>query len=645
MVSIPEPTCAGRVPQARTSESRASESRTSEARPSIVVDTGGAVVSVSDGAGALLPGAHPGARFADVVPPWLARAHDERVALGEDAYPQPARGLIGEHGVDAFPGRTRRGALLWWLVDDGEARSLRTRLDSERARSRLLQQVSSELLASLNVDRCMEVTARLAAEHLADAVAIVGVGSGRSRPVTWCVTGGDAVREKVAVDPEEMPGLPEALLGFPPVPSRWIDPRRVPSWIVPADFAGSVAELGSVVVVPLPGHGLPAGAVVLLRRSRESAFTEAEEDFARLFAARAGAALSAARIYAEQTHIAGVLMRDLLPPELARVQGIDFSGRYRAATAGERIGGDFYDVHPAQVEDGRPGEAAGSGPGSGSGPPAGPGRVAGSGQSAGAGQSAGQVSAAVTGQMSGPGQAPGAGQTQGPRQPSGAGQTAGAGQAGPGQSTGETFAVLGDVAGKGLEAAVLTGKIRNTVEALLPFSADHERLLTLLNTALLSSHHTRFATLALVSARREGRVVRLRVTSAGHPAPLIVRGDGTVEAADTRGTLIGALPEIKVRTAAVELAPGETCLLYTDGITEARGGPLGDQMFGERRLRQTLAECAGLPADAVTERVQMLASQWAGERRHDDMALLAITAPRNTHLTAVDGHTRGRFTA
>jgi serine phosphatase RsbU (regulator of sigma subunit) len=210
---------------------------------------------------------------------------------------------------------------------------------------------------------------------------------------------------------------------------------------------------------------------------------------------------------------------------------------------------------------------------------------------------------------------------------------------------GETVVVLGDVCGKGLEAAVLTGKIRNTLAALLPMADDHQRVLSLLNGALLTSASTRFATLVLASVSRVGAGVRLRLTSAGHPPPLIVRADATVEESPTRGMLVGALPEIEATTVETELAPGETCLLYTDGVTEARGGPLGDEMFGERRLREALADCAGMLAEAVVERIQMLAAQWAGSGHSDDMALVAITAPRSTHLSAVDGHTRGRYTA
>lgn len=191
---------------------------------------------------------------------------------------------------------------------------------------------------------------------------------------------------------------------------------------------------------------------------------------------------------------------------------------------------------------------------------------------------------------------------------------------------------------------MLTGKIRNTLQALLPLAADHRSVLGLLNGALINSHHTRFATLALASVIRRGGTVRLRVTSAGHPAPLLVRADGRVEEADTRGTLVGVFPQITSTTAHLELAPGETCLLFTDGIIEARGGPWGDELFGVDRLMAAVTECAGMPAEAVVDHVQTLAAQWVGGGRHDDMAVVAVTAPHHAHLSAVDGRTRGRYT-
>jgi serine phosphatase RsbU (regulator of sigma subunit) len=203
---------------------------------------------------------------------------------------------------------------------------------------------------------------------------------------------------------------------------------------------------------------------------------------------------------------------------------------------------------------------------------------------------------------------------------------------------GESLVVLGDVCGKGLEAAVLTGKIRNALHALLPMAGDHQRLLSMLNGVLLTDERSTFVTLVLASVRRDGPQVRMRLTSAGHAPPVIVRAGGRVEEARTKGTLIGMLDEITSTTDTVTLDPGDTCLLFTDGITEARGGPLGDELFGEQQLLEELDQCAGMPPEALAERVQMLACEWAGGGDQDDMAVIAITAP----LEARPAGERGR---
>lgn len=507
--------------------------------PVVVVDAAGLPVRLNGAAAALLPGARHGERLA--APRWLADAL-------ADPERRPSGGPLDGRSFAAHPSTLSAGRAAWWLVDETALRTAVDELDTERSRTRFLTEASSRLLASLNLERCMGVTARLAVEHLADAAVVIAPSARRSLPVISSDGGEPTARTLRASRLHGVPGLSEALTGFPPVPSRWIDPATLPPWLPPEGFG----TVGSVVIVPLPGHGVPGGALVLLRHAEPAAFTESEEHLAGLFAARAGSAMSAARLYAEQNSISDTLMRELLPPRLTDVAGVGFAGGYRPSADTERVGGDFYDVHP--------GDGAGS----------------------------------------------------------------------------DTFAVLGDVCGKGLEAAVLTGKIRNTLHALRPLADDHVRVLHLLNNALLTGDSTRFATLVLASARRTPEGVRLRLTAAGHAPPLIVRRDGTVEEADTRGSLIGVLPEVTARTAHVTLAPGETCLLYTDGITDARGGPLGGEMYGEERLRRALGECAGLPAEAVVERVQMLAGQWAGAEPHDDMAVVAVTAPRGGHRAA--GH-------
>ncbi|MFR9725794.1 SpoIIE family protein phosphatase [Streptomyces sp. MS19] len=535
--------------------------------PALAVDRTGAVRRANEAARRLLPRAEPGTPLCHAAPGWLAAAHHAITSgtgtrgTATGAPPAPtaaAHGRVADRHIEAHPTPGDDGGIVWWLVDDTERRRAEEALRLEQRRTAFMAETSEALLTSLNLERCSEVTAQLATRHLADAAVVVAPAAGRRLPLTSCGPDGRVTRGFVRADADQVPGLGEALRGFPPVPARWIDPASAPAWLIPPGLDGEVASL---VITPLPGHGVPAGALVLLRRAGRGAFTDAEEETARLFAARAGVAISAARLYAEQAGTTATLMRELLPPRLQHTHGVGLAGGYRAARAGERVGGDFYDVY----------------------------------------------------------QAPSAG--------------------------GESLVVLGDVCGKGLEAAVLTGKVRNALQTLAPLSVGHQRILGLLNDALLDSRHTRFVTLVLASVLREAGRVRLRLTSAGHPPPLIVRTDGRVHEADTQGSLIGVLPEVQSTTTVTHLAPGETALLFTDGITEARGGPLGDELFGDERLRDALAQCAGMPAEAVVERVQMLASQWIGEGGHDDMAVVAITAPRHAHLSAVDGRTPGRYTA
>lgn len=531
--------------------------------PTLVVGRAGEVRALSASAQEVLPDMRLGAPVEQAAP-WLSEAHDRLVSTtpgpdGVNAF--VVSGSVGGRKFDAHAAVLPGGEVVWSLVEDtGQLlREAQRALAKEQERTAFLLEASSVLTASLNVDRCREATVQMAARHLADAAVMVApAGRGRRLPVFSSGVAGAVEQCSVDADPATVPGLSEALHGFPPVSSGWIDPAMVPNWLMPQTLT---EPIGSVMIVSLPGHGVSAGALVLLRDDNQPVFSDDEEVFARLFAARAGAALSAARLYAEQAAITRTLMRDLLPPPLHGLHGIEFAGGYRASKDYELVGGDFYDFHPAATPED------------------------------------------------------------------------------------ETLVVLGDVCGKGLEAAVMTGKIRNTLQALTPLADNHEDVLTLLNRAMLSAEHARFATLVLASVAYRDGAVLLRLTCAGHPAPLILRDGGQVEEADTRGTLVGAFPRIKVHTFETTLAPGETCVMYTDGVTEARGGPLGEDFFGEERLASALTQCAGMPAEAVVERVLMLTTQWVGQRAHDDIAVVAITAPRRTHLSAVDGHTRGRYIA
>ncbi|WP_214406666.1 PP2C family protein-serine/threonine phosphatase [Pseudonocardia lacus] len=194
-----------------------------------------------------------------------------------------------------------------------------------------------------------------------------------------------------------------------------------------------------------------------------------------------------------------------------------------------------------------------------------------------------------------------------------------------------TMLLLGDVCGKGVDAAVSTGQLRQSVRALRRVEPDPVRLLELLDATMLEAvpedADPRFATLVLGTVRPlPGGGLRLVLAGGGHPAPMVVRRDG-VEVVEIGGTLVGGMRRARFRSRTVDLAPGEACVLYTDGVTEARGGFDGAQLFGEERLAETLRGCHVLPAPGIAERVVQHADRWLASGNHDDIAVLVVQAP------------------
>ncbi|MDP8970761.1 MAG: SpoIIE family protein phosphatase [Actinomycetota bacterium] len=187
--------------------------------------------------------------------------------------------------------------------------------------------------------------------------------------------------------------------------------------------------------------------------------------------------------------------------------------------------------------------------------------------------------------------------------------------------------VMGDVRGKGAAAAAVTALVRYTVRAAAMHAQRPSRVLSLLNDAMLvpgeADDDTRFCTIvfARLVPRPEG--AQLSVASGGHPLPLVLRVDGRVESVGGQGTLVGAFPDVSFTSETTTLASGDTMLLYTDGVTEARDGR---ELFGEERLRSLLASCVGLDAADVVERVERAVLK-AQPRPRDDIALLALRVP------------------
>lgn len=184
------------------------------------------------------------------------------------------------------------------------------------------------------------------------------------------------------------------------------------------------------------------------------------------------------------------------------------------------------------------------------------------------------------------------------------------------------MALLGDVSGKGAGAAVLTALARYTLRALAVDVGAPSTLLARLNDAVARQvADERYCTVALGVLRALPGGWRLGVALGGHPPPLLVRRSGRVETVGVPGTLLGLLATVDLVDMDVWLAPGDLLCWYSDGVTDARRGR---ELFGEARLRETLATYAGqgpgVAVDRVVDAVRDFQQGWL----RDDVAVLAV---------------------
>jgi PAS domain S-box-containing protein len=189
---------------------------------------------------------------------------------------------------------------------------------------------------------------------------------------------------------------------------------------------------------------------------------------------------------------------------------------------------------------------------------------------------------------------------------------------------GRWLVVVGDVCGKGPEAASLTALARYTLRALAPEQPDPARLLAALNGAILRQRpgNTQFLTACAIAVDRRGTDLQLEVACAGHPPPLVLRAGGGQEWVPARGGVVGVFPEIRLDTAQITLAPGERIVAYTDGVTEARAG---DGMLGAEGLARIAAAPATGPEE-LAARIAEGAIAFQGGLLQDDVAVLVLEA-------------------
>jgi serine phosphatase RsbU (regulator of sigma subunit) len=187
---------------------------------------------------------------------------------------------------------------------------------------------------------------------------------------------------------------------------------------------------------------------------------------------------------------------------------------------------------------------------------------------------------------------------------------------------GEIGVVLGDVAGKGMGAALLMAKLQATLRALATDHADLADLARRLNEILhRDGLDNRFATFFYASIRPGAG--RLRWVNAGHNPPLLLRAGGAVEELPASGLPLGVLPGISYTESRVELDSGDLLAIYSDGLSEAADGE--EEEYGPERLAALLPGLAALSLEQAGAAILADVDRFTGNRRlQDDLSLVLL---------------------
>ncbi len=191
---------------------------------------------------------------------------------------------------------------------------------------------------------------------------------------------------------------------------------------------------------------------------------------------------------------------------------------------------------------------------------------------------------------------------------------------------GDWAVILGDVCGKGAEAAGITALARYTVRAAAMRTRRPRLVLATLNEALVRQSASRFCTVVYARLRvgPEGRPIRMTIASGGHPPPVRLGSAGPPATVGTPGPLLGVFDDAAGPETTVDLAPGDVVVFHTDGVTEGRRGR---EFYGDDRLHRLLSACRDHDAAAIATRLveEVLAFQ-SGQSR-DDIAVVVVKVP------------------
>ncbi|GGQ05451.1 histidine kinase [Actinomadura coerulea] len=192
-------------------------------------------------------------------------------------------------------------------------------------------------------------------------------------------------------------------------------------------------------------------------------------------------------------------------------------------------------------------------------------------------------------------------------------------------SPGRWGLVLGDVCGKGVEAAVVTSLARYTVRAVATEAESPADVLRKLNSSLLGHDAERFCTAVYAGIESgPGGGPLLTVSLGGHPAPILAASSGEVRPIGRPGDLLGVLDDVVLTDETVELRSGDAVLFFTDGVSEARRDR---EFFGEDRLAGLLSDARASDAGAITARIVDRVLGFQDGVPRDDIALVTLRVP------------------
>lgn len=195
-----------------------------------------------------------------------------------------------------------------------------------------------------------------------------------------------------------------------------------------------------------------------------------------------------------------------------------------------------------------------------------------------------------------------------------------------GSGDGAWTVLIGDVSGKGAEAAALTSLTRHTLRAASLRTGDPIESLELLNEALWAQGDTggRFCTVLYAQVRPDAHGAEVRLATGGHLPPMVLRAGGRVERLQLRGAIVGGLRDPSFGERRVRLDHGDLLLLFTDGVVELRKRDANGNDIGEQALEDVLHSQRSAPAEDVVAAVEERAVALQNGEPRDDIALLAI---------------------